>query len=124
MNRRDFEKFLNNQLKGMPLEKVELELEKIQQKWIPEILEKKKKGKQKCNACGKYSPVKEFKIENEIKIITETTYTDCGYGDFDRIGEVERLYVYEICPLCGNKKEKDSTRLRIIREWDRCGYKL
>lgn len=50
MNKRDFEKYINTQLKDVPIEKFEKEikkmqeeLKKMQQVWLPQILEKRKK---------------------------------------------------------------------------------
>lgn len=126
MNKRDFEKQMNSKFSSMPLDKVEKEIQKMQSEltkmknvWLPEFLQKKLKGHVKCQKCGKYSKEKDFKIETEVKVNVETTYTDCGYGDDDKFGEVERLWVYQICPVCKNKQVKSKNYIRTIREWSR-----
>ena len=123
MNKKTFEKFINDSLKDIPLEKFEQELLKMKNDWIPQILEKKKKNHIKCSSCGKYSKIKDFKTEEKIEVNVETTFTDAGYGDDDMLGEVERIYVYRICPICQKKEVQSKHFLRIIREWKRCDYK-
>ena len=119
MNKKDFEKFINLHFKDIPLEKFEQDLLKMKKVWIPQILENKLKDKLKCKKCGKYSKKEHFKIEDEIKIVTETTFRDVGYGDDDKTGEVEYLFFYQICPICGNKSVKEKLFLRIVNEYSR-----
>lgn len=105
MNFKEFEKILSPHLTVLCLEKqIEL-LTKIQKVWIPKLINKKLKNYTICSKCKKYSLTKNFKSIDEVETFTETTYTDAGYGDDDKIGEVTYLITYAICPKCGNKKE-------------------
>lgn len=117
MNKKDFEKYINIQLKNVPLEKFEQELIKMQKVWLPQILDKRLKNYTKCKLCGKYSKEKDFESESIEEIHTETTYKDAGYGDDDKMGEVEYLVTYQICPICQNKELKSKYYIKTIREW-------
>lgn len=123
MNKTEFEKYINTQFKNIPLEKLEHDLIKMQKDWIPQILDKKRKNKIKCEFCKKYSKVKDFKTELKNEIIVETTFRDYGNGDDDKVGEVEYLVTYRICPICAKQKVEHKTFIRIVNEWDRCKYK-
>lgn len=97
-------------------------LEKIQKKWIPEIINSKLKKYKLCKQCHKYSLQKDFKKEITKEIRRETTYTDAGYGDDDRIGDVEYMVTYSICPLCQKKSQEDKMFMRLLGEKRRRDY--
>lgn len=105
MNIKDFETTLASYLNVLSLEKqIEL-LTKMQKVWIPKLIDKKLKNYTLCSECKKYSLTKKFAKSSENQTFTETTYTDAGYGDTDRVGEVTYCITSSICPNCGNKKE-------------------
>lgn len=116
MTKRDFEKYLNEKFREMPLEEQEKILVKMKNEWIPSILERKLEKYTMCNSCKKYSLTRRFKTITRKDIRVETTLSDCGYGDDDLIGEVEYLDYYLVCPICGNEKKDRSLYLRTINE--------
>ena len=72
-----------------------------------------------CNHCNKYCLKKDCKRQDIREVRVETTFTDCGYGDDDKMGEVEYLVTYSICPRCGGKQQTSKLYLRTICEWNR-----
>ena len=75
---------------------------------------------------GTKIPVKRlfYHGHGEPFITYQLTDEDNSYsGDDDMLGEVERIYVYRICPICQKKEVQSKHFLRIIREWKRCDYK-
>ncbi len=116
MKKKDFTDYLKNILKDLPLEKQKLILEKIRKEWLPEYINNKFINYSLCEKCGKYSLTKSFQTTSKKEIFTETTYTDAGYGDTDKIGEVEYLIHYSICPICSHEKVKDRYPLRVLNE--------
>lgn len=129
MNKKQFIAYINSQMEGMTYEKKMALLRKIEGNYVPELMRKysEKEGywvpKEKehlyfhCKKCKKYTLKKDCKSESEKKVNVETTYTDCGYGDDDMLGEVERLIVYTTCPHCNTRQKTKDYFLRIIREW-------
>lgn len=95
-------------------------LEKIQKKWTPDIINDKLKKYKLCKKCHMYSLQKDFKEEVNKEIRRETTYTDAGYGDDDKIGDVEYMITYSICPLCQKKTQEDKIFIRIL--WEKGRY--
>lgn len=69
-----------------------------------------------------YSLQKDFKEEVNTEIRRETTYTDAGYGDDDKIGDVEYRITYSICPLCQKKTQENKMFIRILWEKGRRDY--
>lgn len=119
MDKNSLRKIIEMDLGKLPLEKKLQELDKLNDRMsqlCKELKEKYKKNMIYCDKCKKYSKDKEFKREIEKQNILGTTYTDCGYGDDDRYGEMEYLYHYLICPKCGNKMVKKRTYLRTLWE--------
>ena len=116
MRKLDFMKFLKEQVGDLPINKQEKELEKISG-YVDEYIQKIKKNKTQCKSCGKWSPTKDFKTEKEIASRVQHTYSDAGYGDDDKYGEVEYLYTYQICPLCKEKQVADTKYLRT--KWEK-----
>ncbi|MDO4282017.1 MAG: hypothetical protein Q4D02_00085 [Clostridia bacterium] len=116
MTKREFEKFINQNLRNLSIEHQEELLIKIKDKWIPEVLERKLKNYTKCVKCGKYSFTRKFKTITVLETRIETTYVDAGYGDDDKYGEVEYLVEYSVCPICGYRKEKKKCYMRTIWE--------
>lgn len=104
MTKKDFEKYLNEQFREIPLEEQERLLIKMEREWIPSILKRKLEKYTMCDSCKKYSLTKRFKTITIKNRRIETTYRDAGYGDDDMIGEVEYLYYYLVCPICGYEK--------------------
>lgn len=116
MTKKDFEKFLNENFRELPLDKQEDILIKMRREWIPSILDKRLKKYTKCLNCGKYSLTKRFKIITKIDIREEKIYSDAGYGDDDMFGQVKYLDYYTICPICGNEKKQKSEFISILSE--------
>ena len=130
MNKKDFTRYINANLKMLSLDKQIKVLEKMQS-WVLELLHTKQKKagtwiepseRNKyvyCEKCKTYYLKENIKSEyrNEIRVVT--TYTDCGYGDDDRLGEVEESVEYKACPRCGHIKEMSRYRLRVVKEWSR-----
>lgn len=130
MNKKDFEKFVGGQLAGKSLEKQIAELEKVQTKYIPELINKRKKKlgtwvetdkKDKyllCRKCHKYTLLKKCKGELVEEIREEYTYRDAAYGDDDMLGDVKYTVNYITCPHCGNRQEHKKFRIEVLREWN------
>lgn len=59
-----------------------------------------------CKYCKKYYPADDCYDKTEKISTVETTYTDCGYGDDDMIGEVLYLVEYKVCPKCHKNEVK------------------
>lgn len=69
-----------------------------------------------CKYCKKYYPAGEFYDKAEKIRNVETTYTDCGYGDDDMIGEVEYLVEYKVCP----KSHKNEVKRHYLKTlWEK-----
>lgn len=131
MNKKDFATYISSRLEGLSLEKQIEELEKVQNVYLPEQILKRKKQfgtwvpPEKaddyvfCKQCKKYYLKKEGEQKDVQEVRTETTFIDCGYGDDDKLGEVEYLITYGICPRCGGKQEIKKWYLRTICEWKR-----
>lgn len=111
----NFKKFLKENLEFVTLTEQESFLKEIPA-MIKEYEEKSKKDFTYCNSCKKYIKTKYFKTEHNIHTTVETTLQDAGYGDDDLIGEVEYEFIYETCPKCGNKKEKNRYYRRTLWE--------
>lgn len=116
MTKKEFKQIVMGAMKDLPIEEKDRLLLKMQNEWIPSIRKKLTEKYTRCNACKKYFLTRRFKrrVDKENHILT--TYQDAGYGDDDRIGEVECLVTYEICPGCKNAKQVDFYRNRIIWE--------
>lgn len=131
MNKKEFTRYINKQLNGMSLECQIQELQKLQKTYLPELIQarmrrlgtwippEKKDDYIFCKKCGKYSLKSKVNKEFVREVRTVTTFTDCGYGDDDRIGDVEYSVTYVICPKCGHKQEHSKYRIRVLREWNR-----
>lgn len=115
MNKTEFNKFLSETIGNLPIEKQEKELDKLT-KYKEDYLAKLKKNHTCCTKCHKYSKTKEFTQVNEVRRNIETTFTDAGYGDDDRYGEVEYIYQYLICPICKFKNYKNRIYVRTLWE--------
>ena len=131
MNKKEFTKYIGEQLNGKSLEEQVKILSKIQSDYLPELIHSRQKklglwvpAAEKsnytfCEKCNRYSLTKNCK-ENFVKEIrTETTYIDCGYGDDDMMGDVEYMVSYVTCPRCGFVQEKQKIYMRTLREWNR-----
>lgn len=120
MNKTELKKILVTTLKPLSTEKKLEFLNKLRYDWIPslhkELTEKATKGQQKCKHCGKYSREKDFIYDNRIEVKNVQTYSDCGYGDDDRFGDVEFEIKYAKCPKCGKEHEISRFQRRILWE--------
>lgn len=120
MNKTELKKILVTTLKPLSTEKKLEFLNKLRYDWIPslhkELTEKATKGQQKCKHCGKYSREKDFIYDNRIEVKNVQTYSDCGYGDDDRFGDVEFEIKYAKCPRCGKEYEISRYQRRILWE--------
>ncbi len=121
MNKEDFTKFLNESLKGFPLEKQIQIIEKMKAEWIPKIVIEKTKNYVLCEHCGRYSLEKNNKKTYNREKRIQSTYTDAGYGDDDLYGEVEYIVEYSICPHCLKKKEISKSYMGTNWEKDKYG---
>ena len=131
MNRKEFTRYINEQLNGMSLEGQIKELQKLLETYLPGLIQERMKKlgmwippEKKddyifCKKCGKYSLKSNVHKEHVKEVRTVTTFTDCGYGEDDRMGDVEYSITYVICPRCGHKQEHSKYRIRVLREWDR-----
>lgn len=131
MNKRDFKKYIEENIGNLSLERQIKELQKVQNEYIPELINarKKKQGtwiphkdKDKyiyCNKCKKYHLKTKWKEEHVKEVREKYTYIDAGYGDDDRIGEVQYMVVYHTCPECGEKVETAKYYIKTLREWNR-----
>ena len=107
------------------------ELEKVQKIYLPELILKRKqqlgtwvpperaKDYVLCEHCHKYYLKDTCEMQDINEVREETTARDCMYGEDDRLGEVEYLVTYGICPRCGGKQEISKWYLRTICEWNR-----
>ena len=131
MNKKDFKKYIEENISGLSLERQIKELQKIQNVYLTEFinLRKKKEGtwiqdkdKDKyifCSKCQKYYLKSKWKEEYVKEVRTVTTYIDAGYGDYDREGDVEYMVVYHTCPECEYSKETKKHYIKTLREWNR-----
>ncbi|MBQ8042583.1 MAG: hypothetical protein IJ272_00340 [Clostridia bacterium] len=131
MNKKDFTRYINEQLEGLSLERQIGELQKVQKTYLPELIQarqkklgiwvppEKKQDYMFCESCRKYSLKNKCVQEDITEVRTVTTFRDCGYGDDDKMGDVEYIVTYITCPRCGHKQEKSKFRLRTLREWNR-----
>ena len=130
MNKKDFAAYITKCLEGMSLERQIQELEKVQNKYIPELINKRKKKLGiwvepekksqyfKCGKCGKYTLLSKIQHDFVDEIREEYTYRDAGYGDDDRIGDNLYKVEYVICPICGNRQEIKKYYKKLLREWN------
>lgn len=126
MNKKDFKKYIEENLTGLSLSRQIEELQKIQNVYIPELINarKKKEGtwisekdKDKyifCEKCKKYYLKKKWKYITVNEVKTIYTYRDAGYGDDDVLQDVEYSIIYGICPNCSNRQERYKRRIRVI----------
>lgn len=130
MNKRDFKKYIEENIGNLSLERQIKELQKVQNEYIPELINARRKKKKPwvpddkenyifCEKCKKYHLKHKWKAKMVIEVRRETTYTDAGYGDDDRIGDVEYMVTYKTCPRCGCTKETRKLYLKTLREWNR-----
>ncbi len=131
MNKKDFKKYIDENLKGMSIDKQIKELKKIQKDYIPELIMARRKkektwvpdkDKEKyifCEKCGKYHLKDKWQTKMLREIRTEYTYIDAGYGDDDKMGEVEYIVTYKTCPYCYCTKETAKLYIKTLREWNR-----
>ncbi len=131
MNKKDFATYITSRLGGLSLEKQIEELEKVQKVYLPEMILKKRqqlgtwippekaKDYVLCRHCQKYYLKATCEQQDFKEVRTEITARDCMYGEDDRIGEVEYLVTYGVCPRCGGKQEIKKWYLRAICEWNR-----
>lgn len=115
MTKKIFLQFLKENLGNLSIEKQEIILKKISS-WVEEYRNNIKKNYTYCDKCKKYHKTKDFEQLHDIHTEIVTTYTDCGYGDDDRYGEVEFSFTYSTCPGCGYKKEINRYPLRTLWE--------
>lgn len=131
MNKKDFTSYIISQIEGLSLERQIEELQKVQNVYLSELILKRKKQlgtwvppeKAKdyvlCKQCQKYYPKKGCEEQHIHEVRIETTLRDCMYGEDDKLGELEYLVIYSICPRCGEKQETSKWYLRTICEWNR-----
>lgn len=55
----------------------------------------------KCKPCNKWSKKSDWFIVEIEDYDVFTTYTDCGYGDYDEHAMFRVIRRYEVCPNCG-----------------------
>lgn len=110
MNKKDFEKYIKEQFKDVPLENLEKNITKISNVWLPQILESMLKNHIKCKSCNKYVEKKDFEIQQDLEIHTEKTSSN-------KINEIEYLVTYKICPFCKNKEVNSKTFIRIVETY-------
>ena len=72
-----------------------------------------------CEKCKTYHYKSDVKTTSRKETRNELTYTDAGYGDDDMYGDVTYIFVYNICPNCGNEKEKSRFYLSTKNEKSR-----
>ncbi len=133
MNKKDFKKYIEENVSGMSLSRQIKELRKIENVYLPEIINAKKKKEGTwvpkkdmdkyifCEKCQKYHLKKKWKEELVREVRTVTTYIDAGYGDDDKMGDVEYMVSYHTCPCCGEKQETKKLYIKTLREWYRRG---
>lgn len=131
MNKTDFKKYIEENLSGLSLSRQIKELQKVQNVYLPELINTRKKKQGTwipkkdedkyifCDKCKKYHLKTKWKEEYAKEVRTVTTYRDAGYGDDDKEGDVEYSIRYHICPVCGEKVETAKYRVRVLREWNR-----
>jgi len=131
MNKKDFKKYIDENISELSLDRQIKELQKIQNVYLPELINarKKKQGtwippkdKEKyiyCDKCRKYHLKSKWKEEYVKEVREVTTYIDAGYGDDDREGEVQYMVRYHTCPVCGEKIETAKHYIKTLREWNR-----
>ena len=54
-----------------------------------------------CKPCNKWSKKTDWLIVEIEDYDVFTTYTDCGYGDYDEHAMFRVIKRYEVCPNCG-----------------------
>ena len=117
MTKRDFEKFIKDSIKDLPLEKQEELLKKIHYKWIDDIhtkfKDRMKKRYIKCTSCNKYSLKSKYKKTIKEELCKGVcVFSDCGYGDDDVYADVTYMVEYYVCPHCDGLTEKTRWTLK------------
>ena len=131
MNKKDFKAYIDEKLSDMNLSRQIEELKKLQNVYIPELINARKKklgtwvppkDKDKyiyCEKCKKYHLKTKWKERIAKEVREVTTYIDAGYGDDDKMGDVEYMVRYHICPVCKAEKETSKMYIKTLREWYR-----
>ena len=106
MNKKEFAEYMDKQLEGLTLQQQIKELKKINENYLPSLIQSRQKKlglwvdpKEQhkyffCKKCGRYYLTKDCKENMVREVHTETTYTDAGYGDDDKTGDVEYMVTY------------------------------
>lgn len=116
MTKSEFEKLIKSGINDLPTDKQLKLLEKIENDWIPDIKTNLIKNKRQCEKCKVYVDDSKYKIWKKKETIVEVTYSDAGYGDGDKYGEVEYLIDYIQCPLCKHIAKVKKHFIRILWE--------
>ena len=116
MNKRNFKKYVKEQIKGVPLEKQQNELQKMKE-CVSEVSHALFANTQKhyvfCEKCKKYIRKSRMKTISETKTVRGVcVYTDAGYGDDDMFADVTYNFTYWVCPKCGERKVKFKNKIR------------
>lgn len=114
-----FISYVQTRIKNLSLEEKKRILDNAKDEWIPSIINDVFNDKTFCNKCNKYSNTSDFKETHQREYRQEYTYTDAGYGDNDRYGEVEYLVYYNECPLCQAKKQIKKVFKKVVWEGGR-----
>ena len=127
MTKREFDRFITESLKDLPLEKQEILLSKMLE-WTRQSVEKfeqrMKKSYVKCSKCGKYLMKIRLTVVNENILECKCIYSDAGYGYDDVFADVTYNVESYICPYCGEKIEKNRYELSESNKRNRWGEKL
>jgi len=115
MNKKQIKKAINNLLdENDSIDKKYRFIEKLEEVLL-KIREKISNNMLCCENCGKYF----YKRNTFEKVETDknvTTFTDAGYGDDDRIGDIKYLKTFCKCPYCKKNVEVSKQLLEITNE--------
>lgn len=128
MTKWEFDEFLTESLRGMPLEDQEIQLRKLHG-WITqrqkELQERIKKSYIKCSKCKRYSLKNKLTIVHQYEMKQgECIWRDHIDGYDDVFADVTYDVYYYICPNCGAKIEKARYTVKKENKRNRFGRQL
>jgi hypothetical protein len=112
--------YLKNIFKNVLSKNDKIELINRLVKWLGNESDIIKNNCWYCSKCKQWYDKKEFINKTKTRLIRNVlTFSDAGYGDDDRYGDVTYLVYYHECPYCHEETEDRKITLKIENERDR-----
>ena len=116
----EIKSYLKNIFKNIISKNDKIKLINSLDKWLEHESDILEDGCLYCSKCKKWYDKKES--INKIKTMLSKnvlTFSDAGYGDDDRYGDVTYLIYYHKCPYCHEETEDRRITLKIENEKSR-----